>query len=674
MRLRQLKIEIQTESGPFSGDLEFADGLVVVWADNSMGKSTCVRSILIALGLEAMLTTNQSEFPLTQAPLDHLEDADKTRHKVLESDVYLEIENSSGQRIVVRRTLVGERDKNLITVVSGPLLSEPDSDFQTKDYFVNRSGGARSEFGFHRFLATFLGWELPTVQRFEEGSDCPLYLQCMFPYFVVEQTRGWSSILPPVPTQFRIRNVHKRAIEFILNLDAFKIANQRQLLNDEKKRIESDWKTLLTRTVDLSDTLSAVSRNIPKKPVVKWPPTIAPVLDQSHEQGWKSIASILVDARTELSQLVEKEIPRVEEITNEAEQELADAENELRADQSLLSRRLVQIENEEGEMDSLRQRLQSLDEDIQRNKDQRTLSRMSSEISSDVAQGTCPVCSQSIQDTLLPLESKQAIMSVDDNIAFLTEQRRTYLGVLSGLGKAQAARVTKVKSEREKIDDLRERIRELRSTLVSDGRMPSAAAIRERLLLEQRVEKMESGNKQFSDLLGDFKGLAKQWSDNQSAIKKLPKDDTTSEDKKKLKNWSASIRSQLTQYGFQSDTIDPISISPDSFKPEHEGFDLQTSISASDTIRTIWAYLLGLVETSSAFSTNHPQFLIFDEPKQQSAKDVSFTELMRHASQIEGSQIIFFTSEENDRLKDALSDIDHTYHEFEGRVLIRKGN
>ena len=404
MRLRQLKIEIQTESGPFNGDLTFEDGLVVIWADNSMGKSTCVRSILIALGLEAMLTTNQSEFPLTQAPLDHLKDADNTEHKVLESDIYLEIENPSGQRIVVRRTLVGERDKNLITVVSGPLLSEPDSDFQTKDYFVNRSGGARSEFGFHRFLATFLDWELPTVQRFEEGSDCPLYLQCMFPYFVVEQTRGWSSILPPVPTQFRIRNVHKRAIEFLLNLDAFKIANQRQLLNDEKKKIESDWKALSTRTVDLSDALSAVSRNIPKKPVVKWPPKIAPVLEQSHEKGWKSIASILVDAKTELSQLVEKEIPRVEEITNEAEQELADAESDLRAKQSLLSRRLVQIENEESEMDSLRQRLQSLDEDIQRNKDQRTLSRMSSEISSDVAQGNCPVCSQSIQDTLLPLE------------------------------------------------------------------------------------------------------------------------------------------------------------------------------------------------------------------------------------------------------------------------------
>ena len=104
MRLRQLNLEIQTESGPFGGEFTFSDGLVVVWADNSMGKSTCVRSILVALGLEAMLTTNQSELPLTQAPLDHLEDADGVRHKVLESDVYLQLENAKGENIAVRRT------------------------------------------------------------------------------------------------------------------------------------------------------------------------------------------------------------------------------------------------------------------------------------------------------------------------------------------------------------------------------------------------------------------------------------------------------------------------------------------------------------------------------------------------------------------------------------------
>lgn len=672
MRLRQLNLEIQTESGPFVGEIKFSDGLVVVWADNSMGKSTCVRSILIALGLEAMLTTNQSELPLTQAPLDHLEDAAGQRHKVLESDVYLELENSQRDAIVVRRTLVGTRDKNLITVVAGPLLSKPNTNYPAKDYFVNRSGGATRESGFHRYLAEFLGWQLPVVQRFEEGSECLLYLQCLFPYFVVEQTRGWSSILPPVPTQFRIRDVHKRAIEFILNLDAFKVAKRRQELSDEKRRIESDWKILSSKTVDLADSLASVSRNIPKTPVIKWPPKIYPVLERSEDGSWKPIDAIVQTSRDKLSKLVEQEIPRVEEIANEAEQELSDAERELRSRQSVLSRRLVQIENEELEIESLRIRLRTLEEDIQRNKDQQVLNTMSDDIGHHVSQGTCPVCSQSIQDSLVPLDVHQSVMSVTDNIAFLVEQRRTYVGVLSRLEAVQSARTRKARSEREQLEELRDRIRELRTTLISDGRMPSAAAIRERLVLEQKIAKMEEGQEHFIALIDDFRLLAAQWEDNRAAFEKLPKDDTTNDDREKLSEWSKSIRSQLTEYGFRSDSIPPIAISADSYKPEHEGFDLQTSISASDTIRTIWAYLLGLVEISTKINTHHPRFLIFDEPKQQSAKDFSFIQLLRHASRLKGSQIIFFTSEDNQRLKTALAGLDHTFVEFAGRVLTRR--
>ncbi|HMP71319.1 MAG TPA: hypothetical protein PKA76_18365 [Pirellulaceae bacterium] len=616
-----------------------------------------------------MLTTNQTDLPLTQALLDHLEDANGQRHKVLESDVYLELENANGENIVVRRTLLGTRDKNLITVVFGPLLSAPDPRFPTKDFFVNRSGGAIRELGFHRFLADFMNWELPIVQRFEEGSECPLYIQCLFPFFVVEQTRGWSSIQPPVPTQFRIRDVHKRAIEFILDLDAFKVAKLRQQLNDDKKRIENEWNNLLTRTTDLAETARAVVRNIPKGPVIKWPPKISPVLEQSGDEGWLPIEEILKFAKERLSNLIEQEIPRVEEIVGEAEQEVAHAEQTLRVKQSLLSRRFVQIENEESEIGSLRLRLKTIEEDIQRNKDQRTLLEMSSEIAPSVANGACPVCSQTIQDTLVPLASQQKVMSVHDNIAFLTEQRRTYLGVLSRLENIQNTRRRRAAVEREQIRELRDRIRELRTTLVTNGKLPSAAAIRERLLLEQKIQVMEDCQEQFESLQNGFHDVADQWANNRAALERLPKDDTTDDDRKKLQAWSASIKVQLQKYGFMSDTIDPISISPDSYKPEHEGFDLQTSISASDTIRTIWAYLLGLVEISTKFHSHHPKLLIFDEPKQQSAKDVSFTELMRYASQFTDSQIVFFASEDNDRLKQAFSGIRHSFVQFESRIL-----
>src|SRR5262245_27988713 len=102
MRFRCLQMRVETTDGPYGATLTFPDGLVVFWADNSMGKSTCVRAILVALGLEAMLTTNQSDLPLPPSITYRL-DSDTGQHDVIESEVLLEIENQNSERIVVQR-------------------------------------------------------------------------------------------------------------------------------------------------------------------------------------------------------------------------------------------------------------------------------------------------------------------------------------------------------------------------------------------------------------------------------------------------------------------------------------------------------------------------------------------------------------------------------------------
>jgi hypothetical protein len=87
-------------------------------------------------------------------------------------------------------------------------------------------------------------------------------------------------------------------------------------------------------------------------------------------------------------------------------------------------------------------------------------------------------------------------------------------------------------------------------------------------------------------------------------------------------------------------------------------------------VRVIWAYLLGLLEVGEQFETNHPGFLVFDEPKQQSAKDLSFAALLKRAS---GGgpdrQVIFATSEPLDTLNSMLEDVRHTLHVVDGYLL-----
>ena len=636
MRFRRLTLRAQTTDGPYAVTLDFPDGLVVIWADNSMGKSTCVRSMLIALGMEAILTYSQSELPVSPALKSCLE-SERGEHTVLESEVFLEIENSRGEHIVTQRTIKGERDKNLITVHEGPALSSPGTVAVTRDYFVNREGAVTRENGFHHFLAGFLGWSLPAVQSFD-GTERPLYMQCIFPYFVVEQTRGWSTVQPPLPTQFRIRDAHKRAVEFLLNLDAHQVALMRQELLIEKVRIEADWKAHVTQVLQLAEMASGIVQSLPRQPTSSWPPRVAPSLMVPSGDAWISLAARLQGNRTELSQLVEQEIPRVQEIASAAQVELNQTERQTRNKQALFSRLLDALEMEQDEVNRLEHRLAAIDEDIQRHKDVRTLQRLGSRQGSSLDVGHCPTCHQPVQDSKNPLLADQTVMSLEDNIQFLTEQRRTFELVLANARRVSEARSTQTHAANHDLVKSRDRVRALHQTLISDGRLPSVAAIRTRMELEYSIRCDEVHLAQFSKGIEFFRELAGRWGRCQTALKALPQDDVTNTDRAKLESWSQLIRVQLAQFGFKSFAPSHVMVSPDSYRPEHEGFDLQSSlgppsqttfqlqnsISASDLIRTIWAYLNGMLEMARSENANHLGCILFDEPRQQGTRDLSF--------------------------------------------------
>src|SRR5581483_11600436 len=99
----------------------------------------------------------------------------------------------------------------LVSVFDGPMLTNPTGQYRQRDYFVLDSGAAQRDAGFHRMLAGFVGWQLPSVRRFD-GSETLLYLETIFPLFYVEQKAGWSSIPAAFPTYFQIRDVGRRAI------------------------------------------------------------------------------------------------------------------------------------------------------------------------------------------------------------------------------------------------------------------------------------------------------------------------------------------------------------------------------------------------------------------------------------------------------------------------------
>ena len=132
-----------TDERPFDIDVTMTDGLTVVRADNSMGKSTVANAILYALGGEGMLSPRW-ELPLRYCLYDHLVDDGGDRHRVLESQVTLELVDSAGRGLSVRRHVKSTQfQRDLVQLWDGLVLSDAAAARRRPDAFVRTQPAAR---------------------------------------------------------------------------------------------------------------------------------------------------------------------------------------------------------------------------------------------------------------------------------------------------------------------------------------------------------------------------------------------------------------------------------------------------------------------------------------------------------------------------------------------------
>lgn len=655
---------MKTAEGDYGVNIPFVDGLVVLRADNSSGKSTVVQSIIYALGLEGMLSASH-DVPLPHVMTDTIETEDRRELAVLESDVSLEIENAIGTRATVFRIVKGKRNRNLISVSDA--IGNPPA-----DYYVRQPGAATRTAGFHHWFATFIGWKLPEVARFD-GSEGPLYVECMFPLMIVEQKRAWAGIQARMPLHYKIRDIAKRAIEFLLNLDVYDLALKRQRLKEEAATLKSEWRLAVGKADGLARSVDGVLRGYSPEPQPVWPPQIAGSIIVSRNDKWLLLSEAKKQDRAALTSLETKEIPRVRQISEETTQNLQDAQTELAEGDFLASRLLEEVQIEKAQLDGVERRIGVLDEDLRRNRDVRRLQAMGSVERLDLADGVCPTCHQAVADSLLPTDTHQQPMTVDDNIAFIESQLETFRAVSLASSKSLAAKERRLASARRNMEELRSRIRSLKETLVAEGSEPSVAAIEERLRLRDRIRQAVRVEDEMGTVSEQLAELSERWRAYLKEAASLPKGDLSASDEGKLANLQALFIAQARQFGVTSLRPESLSISRENYKPIHGGFELEFDLSASDMIRTIWAYLQSLLELSRSERTNHLGLLILDEPRQQETARTSLGQFLRRASDAGKfkEQIIIATSEEESTLLPHLRGILHTYRKFSGKILKR---
>lgn len=668
LRVRQLRLVAETSAGTFGRELEFPDGLILIRADNTRGKSTVMQSIIYALGLESMVDPRHV-VPLPPAMTDTLRDSKDEEHHVSESYVVLEIENGEGKRLTCQRWVAHERmDRHLIRTWSGGALSGPSNAYEQDDYFVRRPGAAVSERGFHHMLAEFLKWDLPMLAR-DEDTEVPLYLEMIFPLFFVEQKRGWGGIQATMPT-YGIPNAKQRAIEFVLDLGVYRRARERRDLAAEIERLRGDYRQTLAEFRGRLEGTGIVLQGLDKEMPTSWPAVEPTLMSVVEENRWIALSELLQPLHERHRSLVEEEVPTAEEASRELEETLRENERLIGTLTAAASELRQNIELDEDQLASLEHRIEALEEDRRRYRDAITLKDLGSDEVSILEGDECPACHRPLPLALIAPESPPP-MSLEQNIDFIAEQIRTFKLMSSDTEQHRDIESQRLAALRSRIEEVRHAIRAARATLVSPSKSPSVAAVRELLRLEDRITTLGEINQSFVGLLEKLRPIIEEATRVRARLLELPKERLDAEDEAKLAAFEPRIVSQLKDYGFRSFSVDTIAISRDNYLPTREGFDLGFVTSASDAIRIVWSYLLGLLEVSRDYATNHPGLLMFDEPRQQAADPVSFQALLCRAADVNrfGQQVLFATSEPEESLHEFLAGKDYTEITFEGFAL-----
>ncbi|MER8376830.1 hypothetical protein [Mesorhizobium sp. M1406] len=668
LRFQRLRLRAVTSDGLYGADVPFSPGLTVLWADNTKGKSTCMQGMLYALGLERMLSPRR-EIPLPHAMTTYLNTDAEKRVEVLESSVSLEIANGSGQVITVNRAVKASTDTRLVTVDFGAALSTDGAAMRRQNFFVLDPGAAQREDGFHHFLEGFVGWRLPQVRRYD-APETKLYLETVFPLFWVEQKFGWSAIPAAIPTYMRIREVHKRAVEFIMGLDVYKLEVQRERLAERLAANSKDW------SVVRQELERFVARGGGRVAALSESPVADPaVLSNAHVQlaegtEWVPLSSVVSQLRGSVAVLAARAVPDVEEQSEEVTQKLSQITQNV--DQLNAERIRVHAVQQLkiADMQSLKRRIGTLEDDLAKNLDVQRLQRYSG-VTAALTPDRCPTCEQSLIDTLLAQDALSAVMPISDNIEYIRSQKKMFEDILAREQAEENDRRDQLSAIGRRLVDYYAQIRLLRSELVAPGANPSAAIIEERIRAEARLRDLEALQAIFDDALDRLGNLQEAYSSLLLERAQIPTEKLSPGDHDKLNRLTSLVQDQAKDFGFSTFSPAELSISQDSYRPEKEGFEIGFETSASDAIRLKWAYQLGLLELASDKSTNHPGMLVFDEPRQQSSSRPSFQNLLNRAAKAKtrNQQVIFSTSEDLETLKSITSVIDCREVIFPGYII-----
>ena len=667
LRINRLRVEINTANGMYGIDESFKKGLnFVASKENTCGKSSILAAIYYCLGLEQILggVAGVGGKVLTSAFKNAIDDNGKS-WSVTESGAYLEISNGSEEITIYRNIKAENKDNRLITVYFSKydLIGNPK--IQSEDFYVNFQHAATSQRGFHAFLEDFLHLNLPLV-RTSDGSERKLYLQIVFSAMFIEQKHGWSDILSGMPI-FGIKESKKRVVEYILGLDTFKIEKERDRLNIIKTEIENEWEQLIKEIKRHAYSESCDIVNIPMHPHVLSDKDLSRIailtIEKTTIEEKSNQLKIEYDSLRQLK-------PRVTDNFDALNTELSETEEAILKFEEILRQLMQKLSGLNKVIHRLTTDLQLICADIRNNEDAARLQKFGSEVSKgQISANICPTCKQQIQDNLLEANPCNGFMSIEENIRHLKAQKSMLEFSLHSRKNTRDI----LQKERESYESRLLTLRRLAQTLRSDlftttDTEASEAIILKKIEISRQIEQLSNLQGMFRTFLEKLSELSEKWKDYLEQKSHLPKKGVSETDKKKITLLKSHFIDNLRRYHYSSlSSFDGIEISEESLLPTIDGFDMKFDSSASDGIRTIWAFTLALLQVSIETDGNHPGVIIFDEPAQQSIVSEDMNSFICSVSEVSSqSQIIMAITLNSHELINIIDELDNNiYHKLE---------
>lgn len=619
-------------------------GLVIIAGDNTSGKTTLAKCFYYILGVEEILDGKQNASSMDKSVYIEFdqknEDGELETYMVDKSCVFAQLSNSEGKVITVRRMLKCGDKKDFSEVeVYECAHKKRTKDTPHTSYYLHGQDDHNENlpFGYYQYLAKFAGLPIVKVPT-RNGKEYDLYLQTLFALDYVEQTRGWTDYFAAI-RGYNFLQPKQRIVEYALGLGFDEDSVTKKQLSNQNDLLKEEWharaRGIVQRLTYNNMMVSGLSDDIAQQ-----------------KGNSVDLQFTIIGKKGTLAEVLTKMEERIERLNAT----LRKTDDQRFSD---YNRQLVSFNKKKEQYDTFYRKLQedynkkdeiarqvvNIEEEIDRN---RNISHVTNLLNSQHVR-TCPTCHRALDitdDGNLKIE----LADIESNIRYLTTQKKFLSGLLESLIKNIEEKKIYLAYYKKILLQEKEKLNTAYEEVADHNDMPSEQTIMEITDLKLKLACYKEVCEEVMKMIEEMWPMKNLYDKNKADIKELGanKDDTGSAE---LNALQTEFRKLLNAFRYNSNDTRLVSLLTDDMNSNYlylpqalvGGFEehLRSVSSASDFVRSVWAYYLALMKVG----IQHPGFLLFDEPCQHSINEVDLKTLFEKCAEMDRQIILFCSSE-----------------------------